>query len=77
VRPGATSSSYEGFVRNLATRGGALYVKGSSATWTATTCDMGTGLDDNVLYDAWVETGAVGYTWGDDASFSCTASVCR
>ena len=73
----ATSSSYEGFVRNLATRGGALYVKGSSATWTATTCDMGTGLDENALYDAWVETGALGYSWGDDVDFSCTASVCR
>ncbi|MFH1469677.1 MAG: MopE-related protein [Pseudomonadota bacterium] len=72
-----TAADYEGFVRNLATLGGALYVKGSSATWNASTCDLGTGSDDNALYDAYVETGALGYSWADDAIFACSATSCR
>ncbi len=72
----STSASAEGFQGNYAALGGGVYVKAAGGSFTASTCDMGTGSDDNTLDDVYVESGATTYSYGDDESFECDESSC-
>ena len=71
-----TASSAEGIQANYAALGGGVYVKGNDGSFVASTCDLGTGSDDNTLDDVYVETGATTYSYGDDVSFECDKSSC-
>jgi predicted outer membrane repeat protein len=72
----ATTLAPEGFHSNLAAQGGAIYVKGGSASWSADTCDFGTGGNDNMADDIFGEHSGVSSSYGDDASFSCDEDSC-
>ncbi len=73
---GATGSD-EGFLGNLATTGGGIYLKGHNGGLEASDCDMGTGSDDNILGDVHVEKGGTTYSsYGDDADFDCDEDSC-
>ncbi|MCB9796991.1 MAG: putative metal-binding motif-containing protein [Alphaproteobacteria bacterium] len=65
-----------GIYGNDAPVGGGVYITSSSASFTATSCDFGSGADDNDPDDMangdWSEDG-----YGDDASFSCTFDGCN
>jgi hypothetical protein len=66
----------EGFHSNLATLGGAIYIKGGSAAWTSDVCDFGTGGTDNLSDDIYHEHSGHSSSYGDDASFSCDEDSC-
>ena len=72
----STGVSYEGFVGNLATEGGAVLVKGNNGELEADTCDFGAGSDDNSLDDVFTDHTDNSYSYGDDESFTCDKSSC-
>jgi len=72
----STGAQYEGFVGNLATYGGAVYVKGNNGDFEADTCDFGIGSDDNSVDDVYTDHTDTSYTYDDDESFTCDKSSC-
>ena len=56
------------------------YSRTSSYSFGSSVCDFGTGNSDNgsddvYFYDRYAGTGAGTYSYGDDETFSCTASA--
>jgi len=72
----STSGVYEGFVGNLATNGGGVFVKGAHGDLQADTCDFGTGGDDNTLDDVFADHTKTSYSVDDDETFACDKASC-
>lgn len=75
-----SASTSDGFTGNAAgSYGGGFYIDDSSSTLTATSCDTGSGSSDNLVGTAASDIYAGGrtYSYGDDASFTCSNWACR
>ena len=69
-----SSSATAGVWGNESVGGGGVYME-SAASVTSTTCDW-TATKDNSLYDI-VVSGILWYTYGNNASFTCSSTGCR
>lgn len=70
----------DGFLRNEAVEGGAVYLRDTEGTlsFTASSCDLGVDADDNLGGDVWTAAdGGTSWSWGDDASFTCDREGCE
>jgi len=72
----STAATHEGFVDNVASYGGGVYIKANHGELVADTCDFGTGSADNSSDDVYTDHTGTSYTYGDDASFDCDKSSC-
>ena len=74
---GVATCTLGGITGNTAVdKGGGVYLANQSSTtasFTSSSCDFGTGADDNLTYDVTVKKSSyTNYTYGATASFVCT-----
>ncbi|MCB9744068.1 MAG: putative metal-binding motif-containing protein [Alphaproteobacteria bacterium] len=63
-----------GFLGNTAVRGGGVFLNGSASHFHATSCDMGSGADENNPDDVDSSDGGSYADFGADESFTCNGS---